>query len=65
MDRSTRIAIVVSVVWVLTLAWAWQEQCGLCSQGFGSFITLCLPVAAYWAYRFIRAGRPSKINQPE
>ena len=65
MDRGTRIAIVVSVAWVGFLWWAWQE-CNFCGRRAGDvFYFGALPVAIYWAYRFIRSGRPSKINQPE
>jgi hypothetical protein len=66
MDRGTRIAIVVSVAWV-ALAYLIVDEI---KEGNGTLIedTIVLglfPVAIYWAYRFIRAGRPSKINQPK
>lgn len=33
--------------------------------GLSPFPIVVAVPCAYWAYRFIRAGRPSKINQPE
>ena len=66
MDRSTRIALVVSVVWIGIAYMIADERSG----GYGTTLqdTLVLglaPVLIYWAYRFIRAGRPRKISQTE
>lgn len=65
MDRGTRIAIVVSIVWVL-LSWWGTGESSMPVNRIENFTILGLfPVVIYWTYRFIRAGRPSKINQPE
>jgi hypothetical protein len=66
MDRGTRIAIVVSIVWVILSGLGVEGA----SEGGPTFLDDFLlvsitPVAIYWAYRFIRAGKPRKINQPE
>jgi hypothetical protein len=66
MDRGTRIAIVVSIVWVFISYLIVDEI----KEGDGTLIqdTIVLglfPVVIYWTYRFIRAGRSNKINQPE
>jgi hypothetical protein len=66
MDRGTRIALVVSLVWVLGWLWVWAETCQWCRNGVDTLVIFCLtPLSIYWAYRFIRSGKPSKINQPE
>lgn len=56
MDRGTRIALVISVLWV-ALAHLIVDEI---KEGRGTLIedTLVLgvlPVAIYWAYRFMRA----------
>lgn len=66
MDRGTRVAIVVSIVWI-GIAYMIADEI---KEGGGTLIqdTIFLglfPVALYWAYRFIRGGRPGKVNQPE
>lgn len=65
MDQRSRTELVVTLFWlglgffsiqnISTPYHFWSEY----------FVWIVTPALAYWTYRFIRAGRPSKVNQPE
>ncbi|WP_438708859.1 hypothetical protein [Synechococcus elongatus] len=62
MDRGTRIALVLSAAWVFISYLIATERPGAVVGTYVEdtiFLSL-VPLLPYWAYRFIRAGKPSK-----
>jgi hypothetical protein len=54
-DKTSRIAIVVSVIWIILAALANNGQYRFDGQTFTIFGVL--PVVAYWGFRFIKSAK--------